>query len=134
MRTKQAIQRIDPKSILFPIGFLLCGLFCGYLIYSFSPLKLVAAVVALIIGIVTIRKVDWGVMVLVFLTYINFFAVASNVHNAPPINKPLIAFMLVATLIHIIYYQIRPQGLVKPILLLSSYAFVCLMSLAYANN
>src|SRR5262249_35107220 len=43
-------------------------------------------------------------------------------------------FIFGATLIHIIYYQIRPKGLVKPMLLLGSYAFVCLMSLAYANN
>jgi putative inorganic carbon (hco3(-)) transporter len=114
--------------------FLVCGVVCGYLIYSYSPIKMLAALTALVIAIATIRKVDWGVMVLVFLTYINFFAVVSNIHNSPPINKPLILFIFGATLIHIIYYQIRPQGLVKPFLLIGSYAFVCLMSLAYANN
>ena len=82
----------------------------------------------------TIFKVEWGLLLFLFLTYIHFSEIAIEQYGLPSVAKPMIAVLAVGIIFRWVIRRVRPFGWRELTLWLSIYGIVGLVSMLYAPD
>lgn len=121
--------------ILYAVVGISVGIVSGMLVIGVpDALKLFVIVVGLFAFAVSMTRVDWGLLVLIFITYTRFSDVAISVHGAPSVAKSFIVLLLLAVIARWIVYGERPEGWIKPALLMAAYGLASVASVLYAAD
>jgi putative inorganic carbon (hco3(-)) transporter len=99
-----------------------------------SQLVVLAAVAALALALLTIVRIEFGLLLLVFVSYVRFSDVMIIFHGFPSTAKPLVALLAGALLIRWLVYHEFPKGWRLPLLLIGLYLGFSYLSLFYARN
>ncbi len=119
--------------VLYGSVGLAVGIISGMLVIGVpDALKLFVIVVGVFAFAVSLARVDWGLLVLVFITYTRFSDVAVQFHGAPSVAKSFILLLILAVLARWIVYGERPDGWQKPVLLLAGFGLARVASMLYA--
>jgi O-antigen ligase len=102
--------------------------------YVNNPIYVLVVVASLIGFIVAIASVEFGLLLLVFITYTRFSDIAVHEYSAPSVAKSFIVILLIGIFVRWVISQERPRGLLIPTLLVVSYGLVGFTSLLYAPN
>ncbi len=124
------------RSVLFFVLLaILAGGAAGILVLKIDqPAYILAGLVGLAVFAGTIFSVELGLFALIFLTYTRLSDIAVHMHNAPSIAKFFVVLLVVAILIRWAIFQERPQGWVRPAILLGLYGLVGVASIISAND
>jgi O-antigen ligase len=117
-----------PIAILIGI---LVGAFSGWTVTSVKWLFLLVGAVGVL---VTLARVDWALMCLVFITYINLSDTLNNYHNAPAAAKYYVMAVLALIFFRWIAKGERIGGNPVALLSLCAYALVSYLSAFVAEN
>jgi O-antigen ligase len=90
------------------------------------------ALASLIGFIATIASVEFGLLLLVFITYTRFSDVVVHDYSAPSVAKFFIVLLLIAIFIRWAMSNERPRGLLLPTAMVAAYGLVGFSSLLYA--
>lgn len=134
--TAREANRLDGwLPALFGALGLLLGAGTGLLVTGVSSSLLLLAIVLGIVALAaTVARVEWGLVVLVFITYIRLSDVAVHSHGAPSVAKSLVLLLLFAVLVRWGLYREKPTGWGRPALLVGAYGLVGFGSLLYAAD
>jgi O-antigen ligase len=121
------------SAFLFVALAILFGVAAGMVVnYINSPVYVLVALASLIGFVATVASVEFGLLLLVFITYTRFSDVAVHNYDAPSIAKSFIVLLLIAIFIRWAISNDRPRGLLLPILMVAAYGLVGFSSLLYA--
>lgn len=123
------------SSFLFAVFAALVGIGAGMLINSVNnPVYVLVALASLIGFVATVASVEFGLLLLVFITYTRFSDIAVHTYHAPSVAKSFIVLLLIAIFIRWAISNERPRGLLLPALMVVAYGLVCFTSLLYAPD
>lgn len=123
------------SSFLFILLAVLLGVAAGALVISVGrPVYILVGLAGLIGFVATLVSVEFGLLMLVFLTYTRFSDIAVANYNAPSVAKMFIVLLVVAILIRWALANERPTGLFLPMVMVAAYGLVGFASLLYAPN
>ena len=121
--------------ILLAIIAIVAGILAGIVSRLISsPLYIVVAFIGLLAIIITIQHQQWGLFVLVFLTYTRFSDVLISEHGLPSIAQPFMLLLLGLVLLRWFFFNETPPNVVIPGLLMAIYGLVLFSALLYAKN
>src|SRR6266540_5018339 len=87
------------SSLLFAAFAALFGIGAGILIiYINNPVYVLVALASLIGFVATVASVEFGLLLLVFITYTRFSDVAVHNYDAPSVEKSFIVLLVIAIL------------------------------------
>ena len=75
-----------------------------------------------------------GLIALAHITYLRLSDILVHYHHLPSIAKPLIALLLALVLMRWVLHNEEPRGWPLPLMLVTAYAIVILLSLFFASN
>lgn len=121
--------------VLYAIVGLAVGVISGMLVVGVpDALKLFVIVVGVFAFAVSLARVDWGLLVLIFISYTRLSDVAVQYHGAPSVAKSFVLLLLLAIIARWIVFGDRPEGWQKPTLLMAGYGIVGFASILYAAD
>jgi len=121
--------------ILYGIVGLAVGVISGMLVIGVpDALKLFVIVVGVFAFAVSLARVDWGLLVLIFITYTRFSDVAIAYHGAPSVAKSFVILLLLAIIARWVVFGDRPEGWQRPLFLMAGYGIVGFASILYAAD
>lgn len=122
-------------SLVVALIAILLGIAAGLAInYVNSPFYILIGLLSLIGFVASIVSVEFGLLLLVFITYTRFSDIAVHTYNAPSVAKSFIVMLLIAIFIRWVVSQERPRGLFLPAVLVAAYGLVGFTSLLYAPD
>jgi putative inorganic carbon (hco3(-)) transporter len=122
-------------SLLIAILAIVLGIVMGLVInYVNKPAYILVGLVSLIGFVATIVSVEFGLLMLTFITYTRFSDIAVHTYHAPSIAKSFIVILLIGVFIRWIVTHEKPRGLLLPTVLVAAYGLVGFTSLLYAPN
>lgn len=122
------------SAFLFSALAILFGIAAGMIVNSINnPLYVLVALVGLIGFVASVASVEFGLLLLVFITYTRFSDVAVHNYGAPSVAKSFIVLLLIAIFIRWAISNDQPRGLILPFILLTAYGLVGFSSLLYAS-
>ena len=111
------------------------GAAAGILVLSFpETVQLIMAVLVILGVILSMLKLEWGLLVLVFITYTRFSDIAIAYHGAPSIAKSFILVLLTAILLRWFLHGKGPRGWERAGLLICLFGILILASTFYAAD
>lgn len=120
---------------LLALAGLALGALIGLLVNTIAnPFYVGVATLGLMAAVATVLRVEWGLLVLVFILYTRFSDVLVHTHGLPSIAQPFIALLLAAITLRLLWRWRPPRGIALPMLLLLSYGVVGLASMLYAAD
>ncbi len=122
------------SSLLFAAFAALFGIGAGILIIYINPVYVLVGLASLIGFVATIASVEFGLLLLVFITYTRFSDIAVHTYNAPSVAKSFIVLLLIAIFVRWAISNDRPRGLLLPTLMVVAYGLVGFTSLIYAPD
>lgn len=110
------------------------GIAAGVLIVVVNnPMYILVALLSIVGFVATVGSVEFGLLLLVFITYTRFSDIAVHTYNAPSVAKSFIVLLLMAILLRWGMSNERPaRSLLLPTLLAMAYGLVGFASLLYA--
>jgi O-antigen ligase len=99
-----------------------------------APLLVAAGVIGLIMAGITIFRVEIGLLVLIFISYLRISDIAIQFHGAPSIARPFIALLVLAIIVRWGLNGIRERGWIRAVLVVLAYGLVVFSSLLYAAD
>lgn len=127
---KKTFLRFFDTAALAAVFF---GVAAGVLIVVFDqPVYIILGVAGLLVFAATIYSTQFGLLILIFISYTRFSDVFTEFHNSPSIAKPYIALLLVAILLRWVVFRVPPKGWVIPTVLFGMLLLVGLGSLIYS--
>ncbi|MGE5464936.1 MAG: O-antigen ligase family protein [Syntrophothermus sp.] len=122
-------------ALVIAIVAVVLGVVVGFLINKVeNPLYILVAVASIIGFVAAIASVEFGLLLLVFITYTRFSDIAVHNYNAPSIAKSFIVILLIGIFIRWVISQEKPRGLLLPTVLVLAYGLVGFASLLYAPD
>jgi O-antigen ligase len=119
--------------VFFGVAALVIGLGAGLLVIGVpDALKLFVIVIGLFAFVASVARVEWGLLVLVFITYTRFSDIAIKYHGAPSTAKSFIFLLLFAILLRWAAYGEKPRGWVRPALHMAIFGLVGYLTILYA--
>jgi putative inorganic carbon (hco3(-)) transporter len=97
-----------------------------------NPVYILVGLAGLISFVAAIFSVEFGLLLLVFITYTRFSDIAVHNYNAPSVAKSFIVVLLLGILIRWVVNRQQPRGLLVPTLLVVAYGLVGFTSYLYA--
>jgi putative inorganic carbon (hco3(-)) transporter len=97
-----------------------------------KPVYVLVGLAGLIGFVAAIFSVEFGLLLLVFITYTRFSDIAVHNYNAPSIAKSFIMILLLGIFIRWLVTRQQPRGLLLPALLVVAYGLVGFASYLYA--
>lgn len=135
MLTGESIPQNRWLSLLFGLFAIAAGAVLGVAIaQSPSPIVVAAGVVALIVALVTVVKVEFGLFLLVIVTYLRLSDVAIKYYGAPSIARPLVGLLILAILYRWALTRRPPRGWLSAAGWVLGYGLVVFASLFYATD
>ncbi len=123
------------SSLLFAILAAVFGIAAGALIITVgNPLYVLVGLAGLLGFVVTLASVEFGLLLLVFITYSRFSDIAVHYYNAPSVAKSFIVLLVIAIFIRWAVANDRPRGLLWPVVMVFAYGLIGFASLYYAPN
>jgi O-antigen ligase len=115
---------------------ILLGIAAGVLVvFLDNPYVILVGLAALIGFVAAIGSVEFGLLLLVFITYTRFSDIAVHTYNAPSVAKSFIVILLIAIFIRWAMANERlPRGLLLPTIMVAVYGLVGFSSLFYAPD
>jgi O-antigen ligase len=111
------------------------GIVVGLAINYFNnPVYILVGVASLIGFVATIVSVEFGLLMLAFITYTRLSDIVVHTYNAPSIAKSFIVILLIGVVIRWIVTHEQPRGLLLPTILVAAYGLLGFTSLLYAPN
>jgi O-antigen ligase len=111
------------------------GIATGTLIVYFNnPLYVLVGLISLIGFVAAVVSVEFGLLLLVFITYTRFSDIAVHTYNAPSVAKSFVVMLLIAICIRWVVANERPRGILMPALIILGYGMVGFTSLLYAPD
>jgi putative inorganic carbon (hco3(-)) transporter len=135
MLLRNQIPSSRTSALFFAIFAALVGIGAGMLINSVNnPAYVLVALASLIGFVATIASVEFGLLLLIFITYTRFSDIAVHTYQAPSVAKSFIVLLLVAIFLRWAVSHDRPRGLFLPTLMVVAYGLVGFTSLLYAPD
>ena len=133
LKRNQASTRVS--SFFYALFAILFGIAAGWVINHIdNPVYVLVGLASMIGFVATIASVEFGLLLLVFITYTRFSDIAVHSYNAPSIAKSFIVLLLIAIFIRWAMSNDRPRGLFLPTLMVVAYGLVGFTSLLYAPD
>src|SRR6266498_1010809 len=121
------------SGFLFAALAVVLGIAGGLIVNSINnPVYVLVALASLIGFVATVASVEFGLLLLVFITYTRFSDVAVHNYDAPSVAKSFIVLLLIAIFVRWAISSDRPRGLVLPTMMVAAYGLVGFASLLYA--
>jgi len=122
------------RALWYIILAVVLGVASGVLIVAVNnPIYILVALLAIIGFVATVGSVEFGLLLLVFITYTRFSDIAVHTYDAPSIAKSFIVLLVVAILLRWGMSNERPtRSLMLPTILAVAYGLVGFASLLYA--
>lgn len=130
-------NQISGKNAVLLIAVLavVLGVGTGILInYVNKPIYVLVVFASLIGFVAAIASVEFGLLLLVFITYTRFSDIAVHDYNAPSVAKSFIVVLLIGIFIRWVISREQPRGLLLPTVLVVAYGLVGFTSLLYAPD
>ena len=130
-------SQISNRNAALLIAFLavVLGAGMGILInYVNNPVYILVVLASLIGFVAAIASVEFGLLLLVFITYTRFSDIAVHDYHAPSVAKSFIVILLIGIFIRWVVSQERPRGLLLPTVLVVAYGLVGFSTLLFAPN
>ena len=128
-----ADRLIKPKitSVVFTT---LVGVTLGLLVVLIQqPFIILLIIFGLLAVFTIITKIEYGLYLLIFITFTNFSSVIVDYHNGPSVAKALVLLLIIGILVREIFSHYKTAlGLNRLALALAIYGIVCLASILYA--
>ncbi|MDJ0757706.1 MAG: O-antigen ligase family protein [Ardenticatenaceae bacterium] len=119
----------------FLILSILSGLAIGILAWFVdSPAYLIMGILVALIGYLMVRNIEYGLVALIFVTYIRLSDVLIKFHGAPSIAKFLAVALMGIVLLRWVLFNEKPASWIKPAVYLGIYGLIGFASLLYADN
>ncbi len=135
MMTRWSKRSYAIVQVIFGIFGLVLGGVSGLLVVGVpDALKLFVIVVGLFAFVVSLARVDWGLLVLLFISYTRFSDVVVQYHGAPSVAKSFVLLLLLAIAARWVVYGEKPEGWQKPAVLMFAYAVIIFSSILYAAD
>ncbi|MEW6716754.1 MAG: O-antigen ligase family protein [Chloroflexota bacterium] len=135
MLTAEALRRGRLLPLYFGVVALVVGVSAGILVASVpNSLRLFVIVIGIFIFLASVARVDWGLLVLILISYTRFSDIAIKYHGAPSFAKAFVVLVGIAILIRWVVYGERPAGWQKATILLAAYGLVGYASIIYAAD
>ena len=131
------LLRVDrkPSDILFAVIAIVVGILIGFsFIVVREKVILAGGLIALFLLAVIVFKPDWGVLVLVFISYTRFSDNLIDYYGFPSIARACIGFLIVVIAIRWISFKEVPKGWEKAIWPLLAYGVVSFSSALFKGN
>ncbi len=126
-------RRIAHLSGYFMAGSVLIGVVAGVLVVRFNqPVYFILGVLTVAASAVAAFSAEFGLIVLVFMTYTRLSDIVIEYYNAPSIAKAYIAVLALGILIRWLIFKERPRGWIVPTILLAVYGLVGFASIMYS--
>src|SRR5574339_1307269 len=107
--------------LLIAILAIVLGIVMGLVInYVNNPAYILVGVASLIGFVATIVSVEFGLLMLTFITYTRFSDIAVHVYDAPSVAKSFIFILLIGIFIRWIVTHEWPRGLLLPTVLVTA--------------
>jgi len=133
LKRNQAPSRTT--SLIYALFAALFGVVAGMVInYVNNPVYVLVGLASLIGFVATIASVEFGLLLLVFITYTRFSDIAVHTYHAPSLAKSFIVLLLIAIFIRWAISDERPRGLLLPAFMVLAYGLVGFTSLLYAPD
>jgi putative inorganic carbon (hco3(-)) transporter len=134
---RSSLSKLPPSSrltlsIVALLAVLLGVTAGGVSAYLANPLYAFVALAGILVFAAAMVSLEFGLLLLIFLTYTRFSDVIVHVHSAPSVAKALIAVLALAILLRWAIFGERPTSLGLPALLLAIYGLVGLASMLFA--
>lgn len=97
-----------------------------------QPLYILLGVVGLAAFVITIYSAQFGLFVLIFISYTRFSDVFTEFHNSPSIAKPFLALLVVSILLRWVIFRMPPKGWFNPAIILGLLIVIGFVSLVYS--
>ena len=125
---------INWHSLLFGTAAVLAGLGIGLIANTDSLLIVLALAAGLLVALAVVLNVEWGLFVLIFISYTRFSDVLTEHHGAPSVFQPFLGLVIVMILVRWLVFRRRPLGWEKTALLVILYGLVLTASLLNASD
>ena len=124
-----------PANLLFALAAILIGVVAGLAVQRFNqPLLLAMGLVMVLAGLAMFWRLEFGLIALVFISYIRLSDVLVQYHGAPSIAKLFVVGLLGLILIRWLIFRERPAPWSKAALLMGGYGLIILLSMFYAER
>lgn len=136
---KTLLAKYDPKgffpnllTLFLPLSIGM-GVLAGYLIVKFNqPVAILISLFGMVLFFVSIFYVEFGLLILVFITYTRFSDVVIQYHGAPSVAKFFIVLLVLSILMRWALFREQPKGWITLAVLLGIYGLVGFASLIYS--
>jgi putative inorganic carbon (hco3(-)) transporter len=100
-----------------PIAVVLGALSGVLVVILDQPIYILLGLVGLIIFLITLYSTQFGLLIMVFISYTRFSDIFTEFHNSPSIAKPFLVLLVVSILMRWALFREAPQGWVRPAIL-----------------
>lgn len=129
------ISKQSQQVIIFAVLAMLLGGVAGIFIIQLNkPLYILFGILGLVAFVVSVFSVEWGIVMLTFITYTRLSDIMVHYHGAPSVAKYFVVLLAVVILIRWALFHDRPDGWQLAGLLIGIYGVVEFASLFYAPN
>ena len=119
-------------NIFIPLAILV-GAVAGILVVRFNqPVTILLTLAGLIVFAISIYSMEFGLLVLTFITYTRFSDVVVQYHSAPSVAKPFLVLLVLSILLRWVIFLEPPRAWLVPALLLGIYGLAGFASIVYS--
>jgi O-antigen ligase len=104
-------------NVFIPVAILLGALSGILVVFLGQPTTILLALVGLLVFLAALYSSQFGLFILVFISYTRFSDVFTEFHNSPSIAKPFLVLLVVSILLRWVISREAPQGWYGPTLL-----------------
>ncbi len=123
---------LRPREIFIFVA-LLAGAALGVFVVKYNqPVYLLLGAATLAVSALAALSVEFGLLVLLFMTYTRLSDIVIEYYNAPSIAKAYIAVLVLAILIRWVIFRERPKGWGTPLVILALYGIIGFGSMLYS--
>jgi O-antigen ligase len=134
----QLLNKLDrgpAVSLLFGVIAIGTGLAISLLVVNVSNTLVLGVIVAGLLAVLyTFKKVEFGLLVLLFISFSRASDVVIKTHGAPSLMKPLMVLLILLIVFRWFWYNEKPEGWERPALIIMGYGLIGFASLLYAAN
>jgi putative inorganic carbon (hco3(-)) transporter len=117
------------------VAAIAAGILIGFLVGKGIGLMITIAIpVAILAVLVIIAQPEWGLLILVLVTYTRVSDIATHFYSAPSLAKPLLALLGFVILMRWVVFREKPKDWVPSAVLIGAYGLVVFCSLLYAAD
>lgn len=121
--------------VLLGLLALLLGGSSGFLVTGTTNIfKLFAIVLGIGFVLLTLFRVEWGVIALIIINYTNLSDIAIKYHGLPSISQPFIALLFFAIFMRWLLYGGLPPGWKTPLTIIGAYTLTGIIAPLYSAN